>query len=113
MPSVSQQLDLHAERAWFGNRLHIFVTGRVKSGSIVAQPAMFVERPEDSGEVILPMLNISMEEGQRLMDELWGCGLRPTEGSGSAGSLASTERHLKDMQAIAFGLLSLDQPPRK
>jgi hypothetical protein len=40
-----------------------------------------------------------------LMDQLWQCGLRPTEGTGSAGSLAATERHLKDMREIAFGLL--------
>ena len=40
-----------------------------------------------------------------LMDELWQCGFRPSEGSGSAGSLAATERHLRDMQAIAMGLL--------
>jgi hypothetical protein len=39
------------------------------------------------------------------MDELWRVGLRPTEGSGSAGSLAATERHLSDMQRIAFKLL--------
>jgi hypothetical protein len=39
------------------------------------------------------------------MDELWRVGLRPTEGTGSAGSLAATERHLKDMQRIALGLL--------
>lgn len=30
---------------------------------------------------------------------------RPTEGTGSAGALAATERHLKDMQTIAFRLL--------
>lgn len=45
------------------------------------------------------------QEAQRLMDELWDCGLRPSEGTGSAGSLAATERHLKDMQTIAMGLL--------
>lgn len=42
------------------------------------------------------------------MDELWTCGLRPSEGTGSAGSLAATERHLKDMQVIAMGLLKKD-----
>ena len=44
------------------------------------------------------------------MDELWRCGLRPSEGTGSAGSLAATERHLKDMQAIAFDLLKRSAP---
>ena len=30
------------------------------------------------------------------------CGIRPSEGSGSAGSLAATERHLHDMRALVF-----------
>lgn len=41
------------------------------------------------------------------MDALWHCGLRPSEGTGSAGSLAATEKHLKDMRAIAFDLLQM------
>lgn len=38
----------------------------------------------------------------KLMDDLWVCGLRPSEGSGSAGALAATERHLGDMRRIVF-----------
>jgi hypothetical protein len=41
-------------------------------------------------------------EMQELMDALWRCGLRPTEGVGSVGALAATERHLKDMQRLVF-----------
>lgn len=47
---------------------------------------------------------LSMDESQTLMDDLWACGLRPTEGTGSAGSLAATERHLADMRALVFKL---------
>ena len=42
------------------------------------------------------------ESAQELMDGLWRCGLRPTEGAGSAGSLAATERHLADLQRLVF-----------
>ena len=55
-----------------------------------------------------PTMRLKNDEAQMLIDELWRCGLRPSEGSGSAGSLAATERHLKDMQAIALGLLRKD-----
>lgn len=60
---------------------------------------------EDIGE---PTMRLSNQEAQALVDELWRCGLRPSEGAGSAGSLAATERHLKDMQTIAMGLLRKD-----
>lgn len=56
-------------------------------------------------EHIAPTLSMQVETAQALMDELWRCGLRPTEGTGSAGSLAATERHLADMRAIAFDLM--------
>ena len=54
-----------------------------------------------------PLLQLEMAEAQRLMDVLWDCGLRPSEGSGSAGSLAATERHLADMRALAFHSLGV------
>jgi hypothetical protein len=67
-----------------------------------------VMEPVERGQWIEPSLNITKDAAQSLMDQLWNCGLRPTEGSGSAGSLAATERHLRDMQAIATGLLRKD-----
>lgn len=47
---------------------------------------------------------------QTLMDDLWHCGIRPTEGSGSAGALAATERHLSDLRTIALHALKISKP---
>lgn len=47
-------------------------------------------------------LRLTQDRAQELMDDLWRCGLRPTEGRGSAGALAATERHLEDMRALVF-----------
>lgn len=49
-----------------------------------------------------PSIEISPQDAQTLMDDLWRAGLRPTEGAGSAGSLAATERHLQDMRRLVF-----------
>jgi hypothetical protein len=57
------------------------------------------------GEHIQPTLTLPREDAQLLMDELWNAGLRPSEGTGSAGAMAATERHLKDMTTIAMGAL--------
>ncbi len=56
--------------------------------------------------------DISMWPGsaQQLMDELWNVGLRPSEGTGSAGSLAATQRHLGDMRSIVGKLLKTELP---
>ena len=50
-------------------------------------------------------VTIDRSEGQELMDTLWTCGIRPTEGAGTAGSMRAVENHLKDMQKIVFELL--------
>ena len=39
---------------------------------------------------------------QVLMDDLWNCGIRPSEGAGSAGSLKATQYHLEDMRKLIF-----------
>jgi hypothetical protein len=56
-----------------------------------------------------PMMRLRKDELQQLMDELWRVGLRPSEGTGSAGALAATERHLEDMRKLAMNHLA--QPP--
>ena len=48
---------------------------------------------------------IDVEAAQTLMDSLWNCGIRPTEGSGSAGSLAATQAHLATVKEILTQVL--------
>jgi hypothetical protein len=54
------------------------------------------------GHELPTFLNLGPSEAQGLMDALWDAGLRPTEGSGSAGALAATQRHLEDMRVLVF-----------
>lgn len=71
--------------------------------SSVGLPIQFRKlESKDVGLRMEPTLSFSFDEAQRLMDELWRVGLRLAEGSGSAGSLAATERHLDDMRALVF-----------
>jgi hypothetical protein len=67
----------------------------------IAKPLTYreVEKGAYMGD---PTLRLCTGEAQQLMDELWRCGLRPSEGSGSAGALAATERHLADMRQLVF-----------
>ena len=65
-----------------------------------ADPLTMRERP--TGEIITPTITLDTTAAQELMDNLWYCGLRPSEGTGSAGSLKATQDHLADMRKIAF-----------
>ena len=104
--------SFYIERASYGRRYDLHALQIMQNGDrSIARPALF-EAEDDAGEKTLePVLSMNEKAAQELMDALWDVGLRPTEGSGSAGSLAATERHLKDMRAIAMGLLSKDGVP--
>jgi hypothetical protein len=52
---------------------------------------------------------IDKTTAQVLIDDLWRCGIRPSEGSLSAGSLLATQNHLNDMRKIVFKKLDIDQ----
>ncbi len=98
----------YARRGIFGDVIELVMYQRTTHSDdvvklAVAQPVEFKTRDENTAPYEpAPMLSLQVEDAQRLMDELWHVGLRPTEGTGSAGSLAATERHLADMRALVF-----------
>jgi hypothetical protein len=47
-----------------------------------------------------PLFSFDDNQAQRLMDELWNLGIRPTEGHGSTGQLAATEKHLDHVSTL-------------
>ena len=93
--------EFYLDRSIAEGRLRLYVLARTLDGSTkaVAQPLTF--RRLEPGDAADPCARLAQDEAQQLMDELWRCGLRPCEGSGSAGALAATERHLEDMRAFA------------
>lgn len=101
--------NFFVERSRMGRCVDITVTHEDPFGVVaIAAPLTFQASPDGEAYDSGPTMRLRPDDAQRLMDELWRVGLRPTEGTGSAGSLAATERHLKDMQAIAMGLLRGD-----
>lgn len=72
--------------------------GNGKFGVFQAPVVQFIE----DGDVIEPFMHMSISDAQTLMNQLWHCGVRPSDGTGSTGQLAATERHLADMQRLVF-----------
>jgi NAD(P)H-hydrate repair Nnr-like enzyme with NAD(P)H-hydrate dehydratase domain len=58
------------------------------------------------GEIIRPFAELSPTQAQKLMDELWSVGVRPTTGKSSDGQLEAVQAHLKDMQKLVFDALA-------
>lgn len=94
------RFDVRAERRIWNDTIAFLIVEFRNDGRAAAKPIVF-EKIDDL-EYREPTFELQTEVAQKLMDELWRCGLRPTEGTGSAGALAAVERHLKDLQRLVF-----------
>ena len=104
IPYTTQRIGVYKHNYRPDDRIDLFLTYYdTPAGGLAKQyraEINWVEYPE--GSMVDPFTQIDPTQSQTLMDSLWECGVRPSQGSGSAGSLAATERHLADMQKLVF-----------
>lgn len=103
------RLKIRAMRpSHFMNMAFIEIYGTTPDGRYVVSGTSITELKENEAIVVDPMALLSRADAQGLIDDLWNCGLRPAEGSGSEGSLAATQRHLADMRTIVGSKLNIE-----
>lgn len=106
-----RNLRFFLERVDFGRTIamRIGTSPDEQTGKMAVATSLRFETIDEVNRMPDPApLRLNLTSAQQLMDELWHCGLRPSEGQGSAGQLAATQAHLKDMQGIVHGLLRKD-----
>jgi hypothetical protein len=88
--------------AIFDDQIQLFMAQRFDDGRIaVAMPlTMKIIDPSEFVPSDLPLFSFDPTTAQHLMDELWNLGIRPTEGHGSTGQLAATEKHLDHVSTL-------------
>ena len=107
------EIGIDADRNMLARSINLYVIGR-KLGqqriSVMNPPTFTTYEDEGRSLVALrdPAFTLSFESAQRLMDELWRCGIRPTE-EGTAGQVAAMQAHLQDMRKIVFDFIG--KPP--
>lgn len=109
-----QFLSARCERNPVGDSISIYLFNRLPNGRIrIATEIVFQEIDATQAITINETIAVSYQTAQEIIDSLWDCGLRPSEGSGSAGALKATENHLKDSQTILNRLLTLVEKQSK
>lgn len=94
-------MKFYAQREMFSNNIALHIAEDQNGNRFaVAQP--LVMAPADAAQQTIPCMRLTTNEAQSLMDELWSAGLRPSEGNGSAGAMAATQKHLEDMRTLVF-----------
>ncbi len=93
---IENNMKILAHKPPWSNSIELLI----KDGESVATNIIMTKFDRDV--YVDPSLKLSNESAQLLIDELWKAGLRPSEGTGIAGSLKATERHLEDMRTLVF-----------
>lgn len=101
-----KRFKFFAERRQFSGAVALYAAFDAPGGGQAALLPPHVQTMAE-GERSEPFLELGHTGAQSLMDELWNAGIRPSEGSGSTGQLAATERHLADMRRLAFHALKV------
>lgn len=101
----------HAERINYGRRFAVQFFGLDGHGdrATVSKPLQFGPI-NDAGDEYQPALVMPPETAQQLMDALWDCGLRPTQGQQSHGQFAAQGRHLEDMRVLVAAMTKVELP---
>jgi len=88
-------LQVRAEKSPWASRIELLVM-MADGNQIVAAAQPLVMQKVDPASTYPQQATCALTgpDAQLLMDDLWRAGIRPSEGSGSAGQLAATERHL-------------------
>lgn len=89
----------------FGRSIALYIWQQLPDRNIVSAATNMTFEQIELGTFAPPVLEISETTAQALVDALWQCGIRPTDGTGSAGALQATQNHLKDMRDLVFKLL--------
>lgn len=107
---MSGRLEARAFYRPWNDDLGVFLTKAVPGdGRYLAEPLTF-RKLEEAGLLEEPTFTFRPEQAQALMDDLWNCGMRPTQGKQSEGVNAAQGNHLADMRAIAFAKLNVAPP---
>ena len=104
---MMNDMNIFVRKTDFSHSLRVFITEVRGDARHVAEPLKM--RPIEDGVACDETLSIGITAAQQLIDELWVCGLRPSEGTGSAGALAATQKHLEDMRTMVFCQLGVNK----
>jgi len=102
------EVKILARQAPWSDRIELLVTMTNEQGRWCGRQIEFTTYAP--GVIPYPTITLTKQEAQILIDQLWDCGLRPSEGSGSAGQLAAVQRHLEDMRTLVFEKRTGGQP---
>lgn len=83
--------------------VRLFVSRQQGSNLYIATPPpMHFEKVESCQTPKDPTFRLARSEAQTLLQTLWDCGYRPSDGEGTGGHVNALKYHLEDMRRLVF-----------
>ncbi len=111
---ILQGKEIHVEPRLYGSEFAVYLVDYDDRGE------RMLGREAEDGSIVFANVDRRLpapvtftlfeDRAQRLLDELWQAGLRPSSDRQSEGVIAAQAHHLKDMRAIAFAKLEMESP---
>lgn len=79
-------------------RLDLFMAQGADLGYVPKNIVM--EKRDDPGSMIEPLIKLTDTEAQGLMDALWGAGMRPSSRANESDLVAAKNDHIADLRGI-------------
>lgn len=95
------EISVRVDRRPWSNYFDLYIL-EIRNGVVVTNAVNISLADVTPGAEVSPVLSLTQTDMQSLMDQLWSCGVRPTEGQGSAGAMAAVQEHLKDLRRLIF-----------
>lgn len=95
------EIAVRVDRRPWSNFFDLYIL-EIRNGVVVTNAVNISLADITPGAEVSPVLSLTQTDMQSLMDQLWSCGVRPTEGQGSAGAMAAVQEHLKDLRRLLF-----------
>jgi hypothetical protein len=96
-------LEFRIRRDPFAQCVQVLIYDR----EVPAAAKNIVMETVERGGYLEPTCRLSDDSAQKLLEELWACGFRPSDGTGNTGELAATRAHLADMRGVALKFVNV------
>ncbi len=91
---------IRAEQRPYALSVGLYFVADDKSG--IVKPILMEMETKNQHGFHLPSLEITLEDAQQLINELWRVGMRPHNGEGTSAQVDALKYHLEDMRKLVF-----------
>ena len=106
---LNKNMEIRAQWSpWYAG-IELMVRSQDEAALVCHVGRLTMEEGEP-GQIIGPTATLDRRTAQQLMDDLWHCGLRPSQARSGDTTLEATRAHLQDMRALAFAKSKVEAP---